>query len=396
MTVKPSLEKQLNLLDYALSSLRRRKLKNLGVLTVFAAVIFLVASFQFLTASLTATAESLLAEAPEIVVQKMSAGRQEALPLAYLARLEGLHGVRSVAPRIWGYYFNETSGANYTVLALDPALMPGGARLLQGVAGRLPAPGQGEAVLGSGVAGDLQLGGRRAFSLFRPDLSLKPFAVSGTFKPGTELLTGDLIFTSPADARDLFDLPAGVVTDLCVQVANPAEINTIAKKISTLLPDTRVVTRPQISQTYRVVFGWRSGFASICLLAALAAFVILAWDKASGLSVEERREIAILKVLGWQTGDILLLRCWEGLAVSGLAWLLGCTTAWLHVFFFEGTLFRPVLLGWSVIRPELQLLPAVAASDLLLVFTMSVVPYLAATVIPAWRAAIIPPDAAVR
>jgi ABC-type lipoprotein release transport system permease subunit len=391
-----SLEKQLNLLDYALSSLRRRKLKNLGILVVFAAVIFLVASFQFLTASLTATAQELLSEAPEIVVQKMSAGRQESLPLDSLTRLDGLYGIRTVAPRIWGYYFSETSGANFTVLAVDPTLMPKGDRLLQAVDGRLPLPGQGETVLGRGVAADLKLVGRRNFSLFRPDLTLKPLQVVGSFKPDSELLTSDLIFTTLDTARDLFAIPADHCTDLCVYVANPREIGTIAKKISGLLPGTRVLTRPQISQTYRVVFGWRSGMASICLLTALAAFVILAWDKASGLSAEEKREIAILKVLGWQTGDVLLLRCWESLAVAGLAWLMGCTLAYLHVFWLDGALFKPVLLGWSVIHPQLRLLPTVAASDLLLIFSMSVVPYLAATVIPAWRAAIIPPDSAIR
>lgn len=393
--MNPFLEKQLNLLDYALASLHRRKLKNLGIMVVFAAVIGLVASFQFLTASLTATAQDLLAEAPEIVVQQMSAGRQEALPLSYLARLAGVNGVRTVAPRIWGYYFSEISGANFTVLAVDPALMPKGDRLFQAVDGQLPA-GPGEAVLGRGVAADLNLAGRKNFSLFRPDLTLKPLQVVGAFKPDTDLLTADLIFTTPEAARDLFAIPADHCTDLCVYVANPREIGTIAKKISALLPGTRVLTRPQISQTYRVVFGWRSGFASICLLTALAAFVILAWDKASGLSAEEKREIAILKVLGWQTGDVLLLRFWESLIVAGLAWLLGCTGAYLHIFWLGGALFKPVLLGWSVIHPQLRLLPVVSTSDLLLIFTMSVVPYLAATVIPAWRAAIIPPDAAIR
>jgi ABC-type lipoprotein release transport system permease subunit len=394
--MNPALEKQINLLDYALSSLRRRMGKNLGVLLVFAGVIFLIASFQFLSASLTATADSLLTEVPEIVVQKMSAGRQESVPLAYLERLDKLYGIRAKVERIWGYYFDETSGANYTVLAVDPGRMPRGGQLSQAIAGRLPAPGRDEVVLGRGVADNLKLGTRRNFSLFRPDLSLQPLTVVGTFAPATELMTSDLIFTSPDTARQLFAIPAGFATDLCVYVANPGEIATIAKKIAALLPDTRVLTRPQIRQTYQVVFGWRSGFASICLLAALAAFAILAWDKASGLSAEEKREIAILKVLGWQTGDILVLRFWESLTVAGLAFLLGCSAAYLHVFYLDGTLFRPILLGWSVIQPGLHLLPTVNGRDLLLIFTLSVVPYLAATVIPAWRAAIVPPDAAVR
>lgn len=394
--MNPALEKQINLLDYALSALRRRKGKNLGIMLVFAGVIFLVASFQFLSASLTATAENLLTEAPEIVVQRMSAGRQEAVPLAYLERLAAIPGIRSAIPRIWGYYFDETSGANYTVLAVDPLRMPRGDQLLQAVEGRLPEPDKDEVILGAGVSGNLELGSRRNFSLFRPDLSLKSLTVSGTFKQGTSLMTDDLIFTTPDTARDLFAIPPVAATDLCVYVANPGEISTIAKKIAALLPDTRVLTRPQINQTYKVVFGWRSGFASVCLVSALAAFVILAWDKASGLSAEEKREIAILKVLGWQTGDILILRFWESLTVSGLAYLLGCSAAYLHIFYLGGTLFRPILLGWSVIQPGLHLLPAVTGRDLLLIFTLSVVPYLAATVIPSWRAAIVPPDAAVR
>ncbi|MDF1577278.1 MAG: ABC transporter permease [Desulfobulbales bacterium] len=391
-----AIEKQFNLLDYALSSLWRRKLKNLGIIAVFALVIFLVASFQILTGSLTETAERILAKTPEIVIQKMSAGRQESIPVIYLDRLADIFGIRAAVPRVWGYYFNETSGANYTVMGVDRAAMPEGKNLAMAIEGDFPAAGQGEAALGREVAADLKLAGRRTFSLFRPDLSLKSFRVSGIFAASTDLLTADLIVTGLDDGRDLFAIPENRATDLLVYVTNPNEIGTIAKKIADRLPDTRVLTRPQIHKTYKVVFGWRSGFASICLLTALAAFVILAWDKASGLSAEEKREIGILKILGWQTADILVLRFWESLAVSGLAFLVGCTAAYLHVLFLEGSLFRPVLLGWSVIHPSLKIVPVIAAADLLLIFTLSVLPYLAATVIPAWRCSTVPPDAAIK
>lgn len=394
--MNPALEKHLNLLDYALSSLWRRKLKNLGIITVFAGVIFLVASFQILTSSLTSTAETMLAMTPEIVIQKMSAGRQEAIPLAYLNRLDGVFGIRAAVPRIWGYYFDETSGANYTVMGVERNSMPEGQRLEMAIEGSYPDEGQGGTALGREVAANMKLAGRRTFSLFRPDLSLKTLRITGIFTESTNLLTGDLIVTGLADARDLFAIPDSLATDLLVYVTNPNEINTIAKKIAARLPDTRVLTRPQILKTYKVVFGWRSGFASICLLAALAAFAILAWDKASGLSAEEKREIGILKVLGWQTTDILTLRYWESLAVSGLAFLIGCTAAYLHVLFLQGSLFRPVLVGWSVIHPSLKILPVFAAGDVLLIFTLSVLPYLAATVIPAWRCSTISPDAAVK
>jgi ABC-type lipoprotein release transport system permease subunit len=396
--IPPGLEKQFNILDFSLSSLWRRKFKNIGIILVFSGVIFLLASFQMLTGALSGTAETVLANTPEITIQKMSAGRQEAIPLDYAGRLSSIFGIQEVVPRVWGYYFDGSNLANYTVMALEPGSMPGFSRLGLTLAhGRFPESGDaGGVVLGRSVQDILGLDDRRRFSLFRPDLSLKSFSVTGIFNRESDLLTNDLIVMNPADARDLFNIAPTMATDFCVYVSNPAEIENIAKKISSLLPDTRVLTKNQINKTYQVVFSWRSGFASICLLTALVAFAILAWDKASGLSPEERREIGILKILGWETGDILAIRFWESALVSFLAFVIGTTAAYIHVAFLDGTLLKPVMVGWSVIHPSFKLLPAVTLGDLLLILTFSVVPYLGATVIPAWRCSTVPPDSVIR
>ncbi len=386
----PMLERQINFLDYTLSSLWRKRYKNIAVVLVFAAVIFLLASFQLVSNGLLERAQTALVMAPEILIQKMVAGRQESIPVAYAERLQGIFGIRQVTPRVWGYYFDEVTLANYTVIGRDQVAGGSDDQLTQVLAdGRLPAA-VGETVLGQAVFRTKGLQDQRVFSLFRPDLSLKTLTITGLFKKESNLLTDDLIVLSLADSRDLFGLPPGLASDLMVSVANPREIGTVAKKIAAALPGTRVLTRPQIEKTYHMIFGWRSGFASVCLLAALAAFFILSWDKASGLAPEERREIAILKILGWQTADVLLVRFFEGAVVSGGAYLLGCTAAYIHVVFFGSSLFLPVLAGWSVIRPDLHLVPAIHLADLLLLFCFTVMPYLAATVVPAWRCASLP------
>ena len=398
MTMIPEgLEKQFNILDFSLSSLWRRKLKNLSIMLVFALVIFLLGSFQMLTGALSNSAEAVLENTPEITIQKMSAGRQEAIPLTYIDKLHSVYGIRSIIPRVWGYYFDESSLANFTILALESDSMPNGNKLNLTLSyGHFPKTTEsGTAVIGRSVHEILGLGKRRVFSLFKPDLSLKSFETVGLFSDQTDLLTNDLIVMNLADARDLFAIPESMVTDLCVYVANPSEIETIAKKIAVLLPDTRVLTKSQIQKTYQVVFSWRSGFASICLLTALIAFAILAWDKASGLSPEEKREIGILKILGWETSDILAIRFWESTLVSVIAFIIGCTAAYIHVAFFDASLLKPVMVGWSVIHPPFKLLPSVTVADLLLIFSFSVMPYLGATVIPAWRCSTVPPDSVI-
>ena len=390
------LTKHLNILDYSLASLWRRRMKNLSVFVVFSGVIFLVASFQMVTQALTETASLALQNAPEITIQKITAGRQVSIPLAYAERLSSLFGIRDTVPRVWGYYFDEVQGANYTVMGVDVSRMPLGKKLgLTLEEGVVPDSEQrGWAVIGNSVDEIVKQKGGSLLNLFRPDLSIASFDIKGVFKHETGVLTDDMIVMQIDDARNLFGIPPDVATDLCVYVTNPSEIGTIAKKIADLLPDTRVLTRGQIRKTYQVVFGWRSGFASVCLLAALAAFVIFSWDKASGLSPEEKREIGILKILGWETSDILEVRFWEGFLVSGLAFMMGCTLAYIHISFFDASLFKPVLIGWSVINPTLDLVPSFKVSNFLLVFCFSVLPYLAATVIPAWRSASVPADSA--
>jgi ABC-type lipoprotein release transport system permease subunit len=392
-----SLGRLLNILDYALYSLKRKLFKNASVFTIFTLVIFLFGSFQLVSKALTEAAETILSTAPDITVQQMSAGRQVSIAASAKVELSEIFGIKKTDERIWGYYFDEDNGANYTVIGMqaqphDPPESPP----FDLAEGRLPSPDErGKVVVSSNIRHHLQLGNRKHFSLFRPDLSQASFETVGLFDRKGDILTADLILMSLPDARDLFAIPKGFVTDLLVYVANPNEIETIAVKISETLPGSRVITRNQILKTYKVVFNWRSGLGTICLLTALAAFVILAWDKASGLSQEEIKEVGILKILGWQTSDIIFLRFCESLSVSLLAFLTGYLLAWIHVVFFDGALFRPVFLGWSVVRPAFSLVPPFAVDDLLLVFSISVIPYLCATAVPAWHAASVRADSVI-
>jgi lipoprotein-releasing system permease protein len=390
MTLYRQLQRQLNLLDYALAGLWRRKLKNLGIFLVLTAVIFLIGSLQLLTRGLSETAVEVLEAAPDITVQQLSAGRQTSIDTQAIPKIRELFGVARVTPRIWGYYFDEANGANYTVLGLEQSAP---SELPELAAGRYPdADTPGEVVISDLVHSSLELGERRSFSLFRPDLSMMEFTVVGRFARTSDLVTADTILMTIPVARELFQLPETMVTDLLVQVANPREIDTIAGKIAGMVAGSRVLTRSQILKTYSVIYSWRSGFGSICLLAALSAFVILAYDRASGLSREDLRETAILKLLGWQMGEVMAIRFWEAAILSLSALVVGYALAWLHLIWWQGALFAPLLLGWSVLRPQFTIVPSFATADLLLIAAISVLPYMAATVVPAWRSAIVRPD----
>jgi ABC-type lipoprotein release transport system permease subunit len=201
---------------------------------------------------------------------------------------------------------------------------------------------------------------------------------------------------SEHDYRAFSGIPINHATDLVLKVRNSKEYTTIAEKIVRLLPDTRPIVRDEILRTYNAVFSWRSGVVLVIFGAVALAFAIFAWDKASGLSIEERREIGILKAVGWETSDVLFMKFWEGLSVSLTAFLLGVSLAYMHVFFSSSFLFAPVLKGWSTLYPSFRLVPAISFGQLTATLLLTVVPYIVTTILPSWRAATIDPDAVMR
>ncbi|MBP1727993.1 MAG: hypothetical protein H6Q56_366 [Deltaproteobacteria bacterium] len=377
--MQPALDRHRNILDFAISSLLRRKMKNLSLLTLYTLIVAVIASLIFLVQSLKAEAALLLQEAPDIVVQQLMAGRHDLIPVSSSDRIASIRGVTAVTPRYWGYYYDPVFGANYTIQAYgDEPLQPR------------------EAVIGQGVANSQRLSDGDIFSLRRADSTPLLLTVKKILPLESEILAADLVLVAKDDFSALFGFPQGFATDLAVTVANPEETRTVANKIAALLPASRPILKSEILRTYDAIFDWRGGMMVVILAMAVLAFVIFAWDKASGLSAEERREMGILKSIGWETADILLLKFWEGIAISLTAFLLGIIIAYCHVYFFSAGLFAGALKGWSVLYPDFRLHPVINPYQTAVIFFLTVFPYTAATIIPSWLAATIDPDTAMR
>jgi cell division protein FtsX len=373
------LEKQRYFLDYTLSSLMRRKRKNLSLLFVYSLVVFVLCSAMFFSSAIRREAAEILKNSPEIVVQRIVAGRHDLVSLEYVEKIRSIRGARSVNPRLWGYYYHPASRSNYTIMAPQEF-----------------SHGDDEIEVGKGVLktwGTVQ-GNRLYFKAHDGEtLILNPVR---SFDGETDLVTSDLILMSERTFRKISGLPEGYATDITLKVRNPMEWQTVAEKIVELLPDTRPIMRDEVLRTYSSLFDWRSGYIIVLLGGAILAFFIFAWDKATGLSGEEKGEVGILKGLGWDTSDILATKFWEGAVISLSAFLLGVIAAYCHVFLASAPLFEHAFKGWAVLYPEFRLHPAVNAFQIIVLFFLTVVPYTFITIVPTWKAAVTDPDVVMR
>ncbi|HWR90213.1 MAG TPA: FtsX-like permease family protein [Dissulfurispiraceae bacterium] len=373
------LDRQRNIIDLTLSLLLRRKGRNAALVIVYTVIIFIVASSMFFAHAIRREAALVLAEAPDLIVQRQVLGRQFLVPVSYADRIRAMDGVVSVTGRLHADYFDPIFKANYTLIVPDD--------------GQVSA---GSAVVGNGLtrSGFAAEGGILPLKTFRG--SLFSLRISEILSPELELLSSDLVLLSAADFGKLFGFPRGFVTDLVVTVTHPQEISAVAGEIRKVLPDTRPITRMDVLTTYEKVFAWSGGFLVVVLIGALVAFAIFFWDKIQGLSAEERREIGVLKALGWQTSDVVLVKVWEGVVITLSSFIGGLLLAYVHIFFASSFLFRPVLKAWAVLSPHYTPVPFIDPLQIGILFVISVLPYTAATVIPAWKAASADPDAVMR
>ena len=377
--MESSIERQRNILDFTLSSLLRRKGKNAALISVYTLVVFMLASVVFFIHSIKKEASIILQDAPEMVVQRMVAGRHDPIPIGYAEKIKEIRGVSSVRGRLWGYYYDPIVGANYTLI------VPENTQLVMG-----------KIAIGEGVSRTRLVFKGDALEFRAYDGSIINLEIKDIISSESELVSSDLVLISEEDFRRLFGGSRDYATDITLKIKNSKEIPTVALKIAELFPDVRVILRDEILRTYDAVFNWRGGMMIVILAGALLAFIIFAWDKASGLSLEEKREIGILKAIGWETSDVILMKFWEGLAVSLSSFLSGILLAYAHVFFTSSALFEPALKGWGVLYPNFKLIPFIDFSQIATLFFLTVVPYTVATIVPSWRAATIDPDSVMR
>jgi len=378
----PWLRRQRALADYTLSALGRRKGKNISLVVIYALIVFLVASIMMFSSGMRREADLVLSEAPELIVQQLTLGRHELIAGGEVEKLAAIRGVTAAKGRLWGYYYDRLNGANYTVMVPDDPTI------------KLE---QGQAILGEAIPRSRGLSWEGApLFLSRFEGDLVKFDVVDTLSHDSALVSADLMLITEQDFRDFFGLEPDVYTDISVSIRNEREIATIIAKAEKVMPKARFVTRADISRTYQKLFDWREGLLVTLAIAAILAFGIFAAEKASGLSAEETREIGILKAIGWDTGDVIAMKLWEGALVSVGAFLTGAVAAYVHVFLGGAGLFAPVLKGWSVLYPDFALTPQIDVLQLTTLFLVTVLPYVAATLVPIWRVATGDPDQVMR
>ncbi len=386
----------LYLLEYALNSILRQKEKNFFILFIFTFLTFLLSSVFFISNSIKHELNTTVDSLPQIIVQNLKAGKAYDIELSALDDIIAITGVKDANARVWGYYYFDNAGVNFTIVGIDQYENQYKKSFTK-IASKLTNTENSSMIVGLGVQKIMaQNYYKDYFNFIKPDGTIKKISLAGTFDTDTQLESNDVIAMSKEDAREIFNMSDDMTTDIVVTVANPEEIPTIKEKIQLLYPNTRIITNEDLKISYQNIFDYKSGVFLALFVISLFTFFMIVYDKASGLTSEEKKDIGILKSLGWTIDDVLKEKFYEAFIISFIAYLLGIFFAFGYVYLLQAPLLREIFVGYSQLKTTFGLPFVFNFQTLFLVFFLSVPIYIAATIIPSWRIATLEADEVIR
>ena len=400
------LQKHSNLVSYALGNVLKYRTRSTAIVSALILSTFLLGSAEFIREGVMTDLAASADEGPDLVVQRILGGRQATVPLEWKDNLSAVDGVRLATPRVWGY-IDVGGGGLLTIMGVNASeygsiMGTTGTEIVE--EGRfLNATDRYRMVVGQGILdvmraslAGVSVGVGSTLSLIATNGSLIEFEIIGVFVSSTKIYSYDMIVTDLSSARQVLGLETLSFTDYALWAEYGENLNSIAFRIDSQIVESRVLTRDAIADAMLVAYGNRGGVMALLWAILLITVILLAFTVSASGSDEARREVGILKALGYDTVDVLEIRMFESLTLGTLGASLGVSFAIVFDYILGAPILSEYLLGWSILLLNGGIPLVISGSTIFTLYVVSIVPILVATVVPAWRNAITEPDVVLR
>ncbi len=367
---------------------------------------FLLGSAEFIREGVMTDLTLSANEGPDLIVQKLVGGRQTPVPSTWSENLSSIHGVRLATPRVWGYT-DVGGGGLLTIMGINATEyssiigttgteIVGEGRFLEDADRYQMVVGEGILDLMRASLASVTVGVGSTLSLIAQNGSLIEFEMVGVFSSDSKIYSYDMILTDLDSAREVLGYQDSELTDFAIWADPGEDLNSIALRIDTQIPETRVLTRDALISTTLQTYGNRTGVIAVLWAVMLMTVILLAFTVSSAGSDEARREVGLLKALGYDTVDVLEIRMFESLTLGVLGTSLGISMAIVFDFVLGAPILSGYLLGWSLLLLNGGIPLTISAPTVFTLYVVALIPLLIATVVPAWRNSIVEPDVVLR
>lgn len=354
-----------NFIDFSIKLLLKDKKEYLFVLFIFTFIVFILSSVLFISDSIKEDLLFSLKNTHQMIVKNTKAGRYIPLSEKHIDGILQINGVEDVRGKVDGYYYF-SQAKKYFHIVSDDSL-------------------DDETLI---ISKQIQM----LLKQFHYEKSMNFLTLRGVVmlpiskEISSNVISNDVMLVNTANARKILEMDDEEYSYLDVLIPNDSEIDFIGLKIADMFPHAKIISKATLLADYKHIFYYKGGIFMIIYIVAMISFFILLKHQISSVFGEKKKEIAILRSIGFAIKDIIFLKFIQNSVVAISSFILGIFIAYFYVFLFNAPLLRNIFLGSDV--SYISFTPMLDFKIVFMLFIFSVIPFLASVLLPSWRIAI--------
>jgi len=375
----------------------KERAKHIGIIVISVMILFLLSSILFISSSIRFSLEETLKVQPDFVVSRLQGGTVVSTPMAWGDELLDIYGISKVTPRVYGRYFFATKDTSFLIVGVDFLDEQSHAHLkeLIDTTDIRSFFKSKQMLVGEGVKKYLNDHFyKNAYNFLTPKGAFINVNIFNTLPKQSKLIANDMMIMPIDLARQILGYGEEEASDMTLTVPNPDEWALLTAKLSALHYDLHVVNKNDVRKSYENLYNYKGGLFLILFMIVLSTFSLILYQRYSLVYSSEKRNIGLLRALGWSINDVLKLKFMETLIIVFISFIVGVFLAYMYVFILGAPLLKEVFLGGQNLQNTLSFVPVLDFSVLSSIFLLYAVPFIAAVLIPVWKVSVTNPKEA--
>ena len=222
-----------------------------------------------------------------------------------------------------------------------------------------------------------------------PNSDLKTIRIFNSLPKNLNLIANDLIIMDINLAKKILNIKENESTDIVLNVPNNLERQNVKEQLLLEHSNLRILQKDELKKEYENMFNYKGGIFLILFVVVLFTFILILYQRYSMISSTDKKEIGILKAVGWSIKDIIKLKIMENFIVGFMAYIIGVVFSYIFVFILNAPILKHIFIGFSNMQNDFIFNPNIEINSLITLFLFFMIPFLSAILIPVWKVAVL-------
>lgn len=368
------------------------KSKHLAIFFISILIVFLSSSILFISNTLKKEIFTTLENQSDFVIQKINSGKSQYTPISWIEDFKEISGVKNIQQRVYGQYYFMPEDVYFTIVGID-LFEEGSSKNIKELLEVLNISEflqSDSMIIGNGIKklfDKYKYIDSYDFKLFNNDL--KEIKIFKDLPQTANLVANDLIIMDINLAKEILNIKEDEATDIVLNVPNNLERANVKDQLILKHSNTRILQKENLKKEYENMFNYKGGIFLILFIIVILTFTLILYQRYSMISLGDKKEIGILKAVGWSIKDILKLKIMENFIVAFMAFIIGIILSYIFVFILNAPILKNVFIGSQNLQNDFIFNANIQIDSLITLFLFFMIPFLSAVLIPVWKVAII-------